>query len=115
MNLPVFLLDKANILERVGDDEEIFQMMVEMYLQDLDTNCAAISGALSSADPQVLQREAHTIKGLLATFSDEAGAAAAFTLEQAARLGQVEHAGAAVAQLDARLREVAAVLKQQAA
>jgi len=112
MNLPAFTLDRAAILERVGDDEEIFAMMVDMYLQDVDSNCALLTDALAAGDLSALQREAHTVKGLLATFSDEAGTAAAFALEQALRAGQAVDAATAVAGLVARLREVAAVLKQ---
>lgn len=105
-----FRLDKESILERLGDDEEIYVMMIDMYLQDVDHTCEALAGALNSGDAQAVQREAHTIKGLLATFSDDAGAAEALSLEQHARLGNLASLGDAVARLQARVREVAAAL-----
>lgn len=67
-----FVLDKASILDRLGGDEEIFAMMVDMFVQDVDSNCAALGTALASGDAALLRREAHTVKGLMATFSDEA-------------------------------------------
>ncbi|MBU1364767.1 MAG: Hpt domain-containing protein [Gammaproteobacteria bacterium] len=106
----LFVLDKASILERLGGDEEIFAMMVDMFVQDVDSNCAALGTALASGDAAVLRREAHTVKGLMATFSDEAGAADAYTVELRARDGLVADQAAAVAGLQQRLREIAAVL-----
>ncbi len=106
----LFVLDKASILERLGGDEEIFAMMVDMFVQDVDNNCTALATALASGDAEVLRREAHTVKGLLATFSDEAGAAEAFAVELRARDGLVADQAAAVDGLQQRLREIAAVL-----
>ena len=108
-----YVLDKHDILERLGGDEEIFTMMLDMYLQDVENNCATLADALASGEALVLQREAHTVKGLLATFSDNAGAAAAFDLEQKAKLGDLSGLAGQVAALQARLREVADVLKRE--
>lgn len=109
--LKSYVLDKPDILERLGGDEEIFAMMIDMYLQDVDSNCAALGAALASGDAVELQRAAHTVKGLLATFSDDSGSAAAFALEQGAKAGDGSRFAEAVAALQARLREVAAVLQ----
>ena len=106
----VFVLDKASILDRLGGDEEIFAMMVDMFVQDIDTNCDALNAALASGDASVLRREAHTVKGLLATFSDDAGAAEAGVVEKQASQGIVAAQAVAVAGLLQRMRDVAAVL-----
>lgn len=108
--MAAFMLDKASILARLGDDEEIYAMMVDMYLQDIDSNCATLAAAFASGDAQELRREAHTVKGLLATFSDDAGAADAASVEKQAGQGEVATQADAVAGLQERLREVAAVL-----
>ena len=105
-----FVLNRTLILDRLGGDEEIFVMMLDMYLQDIDSNCAALAGAQASGDALTLQREAHTVKGLLATFSDDAGAADAYLIEQKSRLGNVDGLDEAVLALQARLHEVAKVL-----
>ncbi|MGE5470920.1 MAG: Hpt domain-containing protein [Bacteroidota bacterium] len=106
-----FELDNALILERLGGDEEIFSMMIDMFLQDVDNNCATLAAALASGEAPALQREVHTVKGLLATFSDNQGAAAAYAIEQKAKAGQVQELAAGIAELQARLREVATVLR----
>ena len=105
-----FILDRGSILERLGGDEEIYSMMVDMFLQDVNNNCAAIASAFAAGDSQTLQREAHTIKGLLATFSDDVGAADAMLVERQAKKGENDGLADAVAGLQLRLREVAAVL-----
>lgn len=106
-----FVLNKASILERLGGDEEIYALMVGVYLDDIENNCAALAAAYAAGDGETLQREAHTVKGLLATFSDEAGAAEAYWVEKAAQTGELASLGGAVTELQARLREVAAVLR----
>ena len=84
-----FVLDRASILDRLGGDEEIYAMMVDMFLDDVEGNCTAIAAAFSGGDIKALQREAHTIKGLLATFSDDAGAAEALSVEKSAQAGEL--------------------------
>jgi len=106
-----FVLDRASILERLGGDEEIYSMMVDMFLSDVDSNCSALASAFASGDATVVQREAHTIKGLLATFSDDQGAAEALELEKKAKLGELDGLGDAVGVLQGRLREVAMALR----
>lgn len=108
-----FVLDKSAILERLGGDEEIYSMMLGMFLEDVDSNCAALQAAAAAGDHVLLQREAHTIKGLLATFSDDAGAALAFTLEKEARAGRQAEAASLIAEVIARVGEVAGVLRGQ--
>lgn len=105
-----FVLDKPAILERLGGDEDIFTMMVDMFLQDVGNNCNALRAAVGG-EPAVLQRELHTVKSLLATFSDEAGAELALTLESRAKVGELDDAPARVGELLARVAEVAGVLR----
>lgn len=110
-----FVLNRKSILDRLGGDEEIFAMMLDMYLQDVDSNCATLAAALASGDPAALKREVHTVKGLLATFSDDDGAAEALAVEQKAKHGEAAGLELAVAALQARLREVAVVLGNELA
>ncbi|WP_203469154.1 Hpt domain-containing protein [Dechloromonas sp. TW-R-39-2] len=108
-----FVLDRRVILDRLGGDQDILAMMLDMYLQDVDNNCAALDAAMAASDAKTLQREAHTIKGLLSTFSDDAGAAMAFAIEQKAKFGNTVVLTDDVAALRARLLEVAGVLQAE--
>jgi len=111
--IEVFVLDRELILDRLGGDEEIFSMMVDLFLQDVENTALSLASALVQGEVETLMREAHTIKGLLATFSDEAGAAEAFGIEQQAKLGDLSGLQPAVAAVQRRLIEVAEVLRHE--
>lgn len=113
--LPVFVLDRASILERLGDDVEIYRMMLDMFLQDVDNNCNSLAASLAAGDMPTLLREVHTVKGLLATFSDDAGSAEALRMETRLKGGDSSGMAEAVPALQARLREVAGVLALEVA
>lgn len=110
-----FTLNREVILERLGGDEEIFTVMIDMYLQDLDSYCNNLANALQAGEQANLQREAHTIKGLFATFADEAGTQAAYSVEQLAKQGKLDGLEEPVAAIQARLRVVGEVLKAELA
>lgn len=109
----VFALDRPLILDRLGGDEDILLMMVEMFLADVDSYCEALAGSFAAGDAEALMREAHSVKGLLATFSDETGAEAAFAIETQARQGQLDGLSGGVNALQERLQEVADVLRRE--
>lgn len=105
-----FELDRASILDRLGGDEEIYAMMVDMFVQDIENNSNALAAALASGDAPTLQREAHTVKGLLASFSDTPGSEVALDVEYRAKQGETSTLADRVVWLQQRLREVSAVL-----
>jgi len=106
-----FVLDRVSILDRLGGDEEIYSMMVDMFLDDVDANSIALANAFASGKAAELQREAHTVKGLLATFSDDDGAAEAQEVEKKAKAGELDRLEDAVGNLQRRLHEVANALR----
>ena len=113
--MTAYTLDKPLILDRLGGDEEIFAMMIDMYLQDFENNCGTLASALAAGDTPTLMREAHTVKGLLATFADEDGAELAFALEQQIKSNGIGDVAPQIPVLQARIREVAEVLKAELA
>ena len=108
-----YVLNRELILERLGGDEEILAVMIDMYLQDLDGYINNLGAALAAGEKTTLQREAHTIKGLFATFADEAGTQAAYSIEKLAKEGLLDGLAEPVAAVQARLRAVGAVLKAE--
>lgn len=108
-----FLLDKEKILDRLGGDEEIFNAMAAMYLQEVDKSCIHLGEALASGDATALLREAHTVKGLLATLADEVGAALGLAIENRSKAGECAGLASMVADLQARLRAVAAAVRAE--
>ncbi|HOI52076.1 MAG TPA: Hpt domain-containing protein [Azonexus sp.] len=108
---PPFAIDKPAIMERLGGDREIYAMMIDIFLQDVEHNCSNLLAASLSGSAELLVREAHTVKGLLATMSDDHGAELALALEMQARQGVMDGAEAKAQGIVARINEVAAVLR----
>lgn len=108
-----FVLDKATILRRLGGDEHIFSVMADMYLQDVDNSCSRLAGALAAGDAALLRREAHTVKGLLATLADETGAAMGLAVETRAKNNECAGLETMVADLQARLQLVAEAVRKE--
>ena len=104
------IYNRAEVLERIGGDEELFQTLAGMFVTDSENYCHALEAAMAAADAPTLQREAHTIKGLLATFSENAGATLAQQLEDLAKQGALEGAEALTAALLMAVKRLADVL-----
>jgi CheY-like chemotaxis protein len=104
---------RAEVLERMGGDQELFQTLAGMFVADSASYCSALEQALALADAPTLQREAHTIKGLLATFSEDKGTALAQQLEDCAKRGDLEKADEMTAGLVVAVERLAAALSSE--
>jgi len=102
--------DRAGVIERFGDDEELFRTVAAMYVQDSPGYRDALTAAVTSGDTDTLAREAHTVKGLLATFSCDAEALIARDIEHLAKDGRFDEAAARVPQLLEAIDDLAAAL-----
>ena len=105
--------NRAEVLERIGNDEELFCMLAGMFVADSPAYCEALKQALADGDAPTLHREAHTIKGLLATFSEDAGTALAQQAEDRAKRGDLEGAGELVAGLVEAIEGLADALSDE--
>ena len=106
------LFSPSSLLERLGDDQELFKII----LTDLPTGIAdeltKLASALADSEPIVAERAAHTLKSLAATAGSTLVEKLALHAEMNARRGDLElisahlpELQAAVAQLSARIRE----------
>jgi HPt (histidine-containing phosphotransfer) domain-containing protein len=110
LSSPVMDVDDA--LQRLGHDEDLFAEIVQIYLEDAPAMLQSIHDAVSQADARSLQRSAHSLKGLSATLSAEPVAAAAYRLEQMGATGNFTDAATAVAQIDERVDELNAAVRE---
>ncbi len=79
------LYDRRKALELLGDDEDLLQELQAMFIHDAPQYLADLDTAWQRRDWPTLTRAAHTLKGVLTTFSAEAASRAAAELEKAAR------------------------------
>ncbi|MBI4739983.1 MAG: response regulator [Betaproteobacteria bacterium] len=105
--------NRAQVIERLGGDEELFSTLAEMYIADSPGYCFVLEQALAAGDAVALRREAHTIKGLLATFSEDAGNALAARVETLAKAGDMASAGKPTGELVNAIRHLAEALGKE--
>jgi HPt (histidine-containing phosphotransfer) domain-containing protein len=106
------LIDQEALLERVAGDSDFLATMVDIFVADVPIRLDAIREGLELADPHVVERAAHSLKGALATMAADAAAAEAFRLEQLSRSGSLDGAAELLAALERQVEEVTIALKQ---
>ncbi len=77
------IFDKTALLERLGDDEEIYTEVIQLFLADIPLEIEMLQEAFANNDTTLAKRQAHTIKGA-------AGNVGALALQEAAQ--QMENA-----------------------
>jgi two-component system sensor histidine kinase/response regulator len=105
------ILNRAELLERLMNDEELVEEIIDAFLVDTPQRIATLREALSRKDTSLVWREAHTLKGA-------AGNVSAIALRELAL--EAERAGAAaeldkVASLIAKIDEQFEILKKTVA
>ena len=105
--------DLPEVLRRFGGDRDLLAELVKMFVQESELYGQALETALAEASAPNIRREAHTIKGLLATLADAKGQAMAAALERRVGDDDVSELEPAVRALQVRLREVTDFLRQE--
>jgi HPt (histidine-containing phosphotransfer) domain-containing protein len=86
MNKKIFDADAA--LQRLEGDAELFRMLGKIFQEDSVELFGKLSSALAVGDLAVVERAAHSLKGLAANFEAIAATEVAFSIEEAARARQ---------------------------
>ena len=107
------VFDRAQALERLGGDEELLDSVASLFVEESASYRRALVDALDSGDPAAVQREAHTVKSVLAAFACEGGRELAWRLEEQAASGSLDGAPERVADLVAVVRQLMAELAAQ--
>jgi two-component system sensor histidine kinase/response regulator len=103
-------LDREAILERVGGDIEFFQEIAGLFAEDCPKLLTEIRTAISTRDPEALQRAAHTLKGSVSNFGAEPARLAALRLEMLGRNGDLTEAPEACSALEQEMQRFTAAL-----
>ncbi len=77
------IFDKSALLEKLGNDEEVYTEVIQLFLEDIPLKIEQLQEAFANNDTAVVKREAHTIKGA-------AGNVGALALQETAN--QIENA-----------------------
>lgn len=91
--------DLSTALQRLRGDRGLLIDMIGFYLEDAPTLTETLRAAIDQQDLAEVQRAAHSLKGLSATFDAHAAVAAARDIEVASRDGRTESLAAANSRL----------------
>jgi PAS domain S-box-containing protein len=103
-------IDRKELLERVGDDRELLQTLVELFQDSCDQQLRELREAVARRDSQQVGYVAHAIKGSVGNFSAKPAFRAALRLEEAGRAGDMGNVEALFSQLEAELERLGPAL-----
>ena len=94
------IFDKAGLLSRLMDDEDLAQEIISLFLEDIPGQLETLRDFLEAGNAKGVERQAHTIKGASASIGGESLRAVAFEIENVARTGNLIEAGGHMAELE---------------
>ncbi|HDR05859.1 MAG TPA: Hpt domain-containing protein [Candidatus Marinimicrobia bacterium] len=58
------IFDRDELMERIGNDEELMEQLIELFLEDYPTRVAEIEAGFSEGNSEKTRKAAHTLKGM---------------------------------------------------
>jgi len=92
--------DREAMLAELDGDEELVTELINTMRAEAPKLVHEVRVAVNAADPALVTRAAHTLKGAVSNFGARAAADAALRLEQMGRAGDLSHAGPALDTLE---------------
>lgn len=83
------LVDQEGALQRLGGDRQLFNEFITIYMEDSPTLLEEIRRGLSSNDASAVEKNAHSLKGLMSNFGAKECVEFALKIELAGRAGSV--------------------------
>ncbi|SPP65116.1 Hpt domain-containing protein [Nitrospira lenta] len=102
----------ADALTRVDDDEELFQTLAELFLEQAPLDMAATQAAMDAGDAEALSRAAHRMKGAILQFSASALFEATKQLEALGKAGRIDEAKPVCARVTHELQQLMTALNE---
>jgi len=110
---PVF--DKAGLLARLQDDEELAGTVVECFLDDIPRQIEALRDYLLAGDARGAERQAHTMHGAAANAGAERLREVAAMMEKAGKAGDLAALKARMSDLSAEFDQLKEVMEHEVA
>ena len=93
------ILDMAELVDRIGGDEEFAQELLQEFREGLDEEIRSLKEILDSGDPQSVTEKSHALKGSALNLSAKGFASVAKAIELASRDGNLATATEAFPEL----------------
>ncbi|MBN1943546.1 MAG: PAS domain S-box protein [Phycisphaerae bacterium] len=108
------ILDEDDAMDRLDGDRDMFEELLELFLEHCDAMAQTVKDALAARDCDILARACHTLKGALANISANTAREAALEAETCARGGDILLAGQAAETLLQEIRRLQTYLSSEA-
>jgi len=109
----VVIFDKTALMDRLTGDEELANMILAGFLEDIPLQIQALIGYLGKGDAAGVERQAHTIKGASANIGGEALRKIASEMENAGKSGHLVGMQEKVGQLNEQFECLRKVLNTE--
>jgi len=86
------IFNREELLERIGEDEELMIELIELFKEDYPEKIVAIQRGLETGDSESVRKSAHGLKGSAGNLSFNALSERAKNIELAARDGNMDSA-----------------------
>jgi HPt (histidine-containing phosphotransfer) domain-containing protein len=106
------VFDVADVLQRLGGDEQLLVRVIDLFLEDCPVRLTAIREAVDARSPERIRTEAHALRGSAANLSTPGLVEAARSLEQIGAEGRLEAAEAAWERLSEEARTAMAAMRE---
>ncbi len=80
----VVVLDLESALDRIDGDRELYDEVVEVFIDDTPRQLTVLEEALGNGDKETVRRQAHSLKSAAANIGGEALRSASSELEEIA-------------------------------
>jgi two-component system sensor histidine kinase/response regulator len=104
--LPAGAFNRDAALARLGDDQELFDEMLEFFVNDSPGLLEQIRAGLAQGNAKQVERAAHSLKGMASMFDATRAMVAAALVEDLGRAHQLENAEQPLAQLAAEVQSL---------
>jgi two-component system, sensor histidine kinase and response regulator len=86
------VFDRAALLNNMGDDEEITNEIIHIFLQDAPRQIDSLAKAVAEGNINLVNRQAHTLKGAAGNVCADVLQASALEMEKAGKIGDMTRA-----------------------
>lgn len=104
--------DRAELLERVGNDMGFLAETVEMLAADGRTLIGEVRAGIQKGDAAAVGRSAHALKGMISNFCAPAAQEGALAIEKMGKAGDLSGAAQAVESLSGQVETLITELQQ---
>jgi protein-histidine pros-kinase len=106
------VIDRDAMLAELDGDLELLNELIDTMMAEAPKLLHEIRAAVEAADPTLVARGAHTLKGAVSNFGARGAADAALRLEQMGRSGELADAATALAVLEVEMKALAEALSR---